>query len=237
MVFPAYRCPCLDGYKFDTIAAKFNYAARTNQMKAYEEIVAHYEQCLKLYGDTHKGVDWPNAEGAITRYRVMLDVIRNKTAPQSLLDFGCGAAHLKDYMVNGGISTIEYAGLDISSKFIELSRSKFPETTFFCCDVLESAQAVPIHDYVVMNGVFTEKRSLSFHDMWDFFTKTLIAAFGMAREGVAFNVMSKHVDWEREDLFHVPLDQMAEFLTKNVSRNFVIRNDYGMYEYTVYVYR
>lgn len=206
-------------------------------MKAYKEIVAHYESCLKLHGDTHKGVDWPNAEGALKRYQVMLDVIRDSSHPQSLLDFGCGAAHLKDYIVSTGFSNVDYAGLDMSPQFVELSRSKFPETTFYCCDVLDSVEGIPIFDYAVMNGVFTEKRSLSFPDMWEFFTRMLPVVFGLTTKGVAFNVMSKHVDWERDDLFHVPLDQMAGFLTKHVSRNFVIRNDYGMYEYTVYVYR
>ena len=56
-------------------------------------------------------------------------------------------------------------------------------------------------------------------------------------KGVAFNVMSKHVDWERDDLFHLPFDEMAGFVTRNLTRNFVIRNDYGLFEYTVYLYR
>ena len=40
----------------------------------------------------------------------------------------------------------------------------------------------------------------------------------------------------RDDLFHLPLDLLAEFLDTLLSRHFVIRNDYGLYEYTVYVY-
>jgi hypothetical protein len=47
--------------------------------------------------------------------------------------------------------------------------------------------------------------------------------------------MSKNVDWEREDLFHVSLDLVSDFLCKNLTRNYIIRNDYGLYEYTVYV--
>jgi hypothetical protein len=208
-----------------------------NKKKKYSEIVAHYEQCLLAHGDSHRGVDWPNAEGAVKRYEVMLDIIGDSNQQLSLLDFGCGAAHLKDFIVSNNISNIDYAGLDVSPLFIKVSSDKYPDTTFYCCDVLESFQNLPVFDYVIMNGVFTEKRSLSFSDMWDFFISTLVAAFQLASKGLAFNVMSKHVDWEREDLFHVPLDQLVEFLTKHVSRNFVIRNDYGMYEYTVYVYR
>jgi hypothetical protein len=87
-----------------------------------------------------------------------------------------------------------------------------------------------------MNGVFTEKRSLSFEEMWRYVQSMLTRAFELTSVGMAFNVMSKHVDWERDDLFHLPLDLLAEFLTRSVSRHYVIRNDYGLYEYTVYVY-
>jgi hypothetical protein len=45
------------------------------------------------------------------------------------------------------------------------------------------------------------------------------------------------VDWERDDLFHLPMDILADFLSREVSRHFAIRADYGLYEYTVHVYR
>jgi hypothetical protein len=45
------------------------------------------------------------------------------------------------------------------------------------------------------------------------------------------------VDWERDDLFHVSFDVMAKFLTAELTRNFIFRQDYGLYEYTVYAYR
>ena len=84
--------------------------------------------------------------------------------------------------------------------------------------------------------MFTEKCSLSFETMWNFVQAMLVRVFGIASAGIAFNVMSKQVDWERGDLFHLPLDLLASFLAQHLSRHFVIRNDYGLYEYTVYVY-
>ena len=88
-----------------------------------------------------------------------------------------------------------------------------------------------------MNGVFTEKRELSFDEMLGYFKLMLKTAFNKSSMGLAFNVMSKQVDWEREDLFHLPLDILADFLIKELSRSFIIRNDYGLYEYTTYVYK
>src|ERR1044072_7806109 len=204
--------------------------------KKYLRIVSHYEACLEQHGDSHLGVDWPKADDVQTRHRVMLDVIRFGDEKVSLLDFGCGAAHLNDYILEHDLN-IEYACLDLSEKFVRLSQSKFPENRFFCLDLLDDDAALPEFDYIVLNGVFTEKRELSFDEMLAYFKQLIVRVFAHARIGIAFNVMTKHVDWERDDLFHLPFDTLAEFLKKEVARNFVFRNDYGLYEYTTYVYR
>lgn len=207
--------------------------------KNYLDIVSHYESCLERHGDTHRGVDWPKLEDAVTRYNVMLDVIRRGAEGEtvSVLDFGCGAAHLYEHMLATGVRGVSYAGLDLSEKFVELSRRKFPSNEFYCVDILEDASGVPRFDYVLMNGVFTEKRGLGFDEMLAYFERLVKEVWGKAGRGLAFNVMSKHVDWEREDLFHLPFDTLAAFLTRELTRDFVFRNDYGLYEYTAYVYR
>jgi len=141
--------------------------------------------------------------------------------------------------MRNGISNIEYCGLDISKKFIEISRSKYPELTYFCLDILEDSSwiEVPYCDYAIMNGLFTAKIDLSFEEMFDYMKRIVSMVFTKARCGIAFNVMSKQVEWERDDLFHVPFDVLAEFLANDISRHFIIRHDYGLYEYAVYVYR
>ena len=207
--------------------------------KKYLNIVSHYEACLERHGDTHLGVDWSRREDAETRYRVMLDVIapeaRGRTV--SLLDFGCGAAHLNEYILAHGLRHIEYAGLDASENFVRLSQSKSPSNRFFHLDVFDEHASLPAFDYIVLNGVFTSKRDLSFDEMFAYFKRLVARVFEHATTGIAFNVMTKHVDWERDDLFHLPFDRAAEFVTEELTRNFVFRNDYGLYEYTTYVYR
>ncbi len=65
---------------------------------------------------------------------------------------------------------------------------------------------------------------------------TIGASIGAARKGVAFNVMSTLVDWEREDLFHWPFDRMVACLSP-LTRHLTMRADYGLREYTVYLRR
>ncbi len=209
--------------------------------KNYMSIVQYYEGCLENYGDNHLGVGWTkNKDDVDLRYKVMLDVIRSgPILPVRLLDFGCGASHLYDYILRKELSYIEYSGLDISHNFLNLSITKHPHIKYYLLDILKDGNLdiLPFFDYVVMNGVFTVKRDISFENMFDYTKEVIRKMFGKVQIGMAFNFMSKQVDWEREDLFHVPFDLIAEFLTKEISRNFVFRHDYGLYEYTVYVYR
>ena|SRR6266480_822580 len=207
--------------------------------KKYLDIVAHYESCLEQHGDTHLGVDWPKKKDAETRYRVMLDIIRREDEGRTvrLLDFGCGASHLYEHIKARENRNIIYSGLDLSDKFVQLSRNKFPHNAYYCADLLDGRAEIPSFDYIVMNGVFTEKNALTFDEMFSYFKHLVTRVFEKAEIGIAFNVMSKHVDWEREDLFHLPFDLLAAFLKQQLTRNFVIRNDYGLYEYTTYVYR
>lgn len=202
----------------------------------YKEIVKHYENCFKVYGDNHKGVDWPNESDALTRYAVMAGLL-NKEQSITLLDLGCGAGHFLTFLEQAAqMDNITYTGADLSQVFIDHCQAKFPERQWIQLDLLHDN--VPTkYDYIIMNGLFTEKLEASFDEMWQFFTQMLIKAWDITNIGMAFNVMSTQVDWQREDLFHVPMDLMGDFLHKNVSRNFTIRRDYGLYEYTVYVFK
>lgn len=207
--------------------------------KPYGRIVEACEGFLLQHGDNYLGVGWTKGpEYAELRYRVMLDLLgRHGNTPVSLLDFGCGAAHLYEYLRAANLTHIQYSGLDISPRFIALCREKFPSVAFYQRDLLEDASGLPEFDYVVMNGVFTLRAGLSTEAMWSYARELLRRAVPLARHGLAFNVMSPYVDWERDDLFHAPIDAVASFVAAEFGRTFTIRHDYGLHEYTVYVFR
>lgn len=206
-------------------------------MSDYLQIVKHYEECFDTHGDCSKGVDWPNQEDALTRYKTMLEVMSLRPCDNyTLLDFGCGLSHLYSYMQENSFGG-NYSGCDLSEKFVQASKSKWPDNDYYSIDILEDDSGLPNFDYIIANGVFTEKRELSYDAMFDYMKSMVAKLYNHCNVGLSFNVMSKIVDWERDDLFHVPMDQMGAFLCKEVTRNFVFRNDYGLYEYTVYVYR
>jgi SAM-dependent methyltransferase len=209
-------------------------------MKNYKALQIHYENCLKKHGPNAKGMDWPNAEDLNKRFKVLTDIIFNYShsvgEKLNIIDLGCGIGLLVDYLTDSKLmDLINYRGIDISPVMIEFASQRLPQFKFEERDILTNRLKENETDYIIMNGLFTEKRELSHTQMFDFFTQMITETYTSARKGIAFNVMSTQVDWRRDDLFHLGLDELAEFVTKRLTRNIIIRMDYGLYEYSVYI--
>jgi SAM-dependent methyltransferase len=199
------------------------------------------EACEALFvehGDNYLGQGWTKSqENTDLRYGVMLDLMAERTSNVSLLDFGCGTANLLRYMVEAGVEGVAYSGLDVSERFIAVAREKFPDVSFHLADILDGPTDLPMFDYVVMNGVFTYKGPLTFDEAVVQWRRLLTAAMAHARVGIAFNATSPYVDWQRDDLFHIPMQVLADVVAASPCPHFRIRHDYGLYETTVYAYR
>jgi SAM-dependent methyltransferase len=194
---------------------------------------------LARHGDSYLGVGYTkSADEAAERYALMLGVIRETAEPVTLLDLGCGLGHLGDAIeTDRAWTNVRYTGLDISARYLAAARSRRPDRVFLQMDVLVDDTELPIFDYVVLNGVFNYRGTIPFDRMLAYWQDLLAVAFKHARVGLAFNVMSPHVDWERDDLFHLPLDTMSAFVWSRLTRFFVVRHDYRACEYVTYLYR
>ena len=202
-------------------------------------ISAACEEELLKYGDSFRGAGYTkSAQEAEERYALMLNVVREKQELVSVLDFGCGLAHMKDHIErHATYRNVRYSGLDISSTYLGTAKARHPDTPFIWMDVLESDDGLPDYDYVVLNGLFNYRGPIDEQSMLRYWQQLTSVVYRHCRRGMAFNVMSKIVEWEREDLFHLSFDTMAHFVSEHLSRHFVIRHDYRLYEYTAYVYR
>lgn len=203
-------------------------------------LVSHYERCFDQHGASPRGVDWPSSPDLEARFAALLSVLDG--APPGprpvLLDVGCGPGLLLDYLqAKGQLDTIEYRGVDLSAVMVNASRRRWPNHDITVRNIITNPFPAGSVDVVVMNGVLTEKLTLSQEAMIDLAQALIMAAFNCARIGVAFNVMSTHVDWERSDLFHWSFDAAAAFLKARVSPHFAFRSDYGPYDYTTFVWR
>lgn len=204
----------------------------------YRAIQRHYEETLAMFGPNVHGVDWPNLEDLETRFRIMASGVPATDEPVRLLDVGCGVGLFLDYLMENVVpGTWTYTGLDISAAMIDQARGRHPHARFLRRDLIADPDLGETHDFAILNGVFTVKRDLPQAAMEAFVQALLTAVWPHCRLGLAFNVMSVHLDYPREDLFHWPIDDAVAFATRALSREVRVRADYGLYEYTTFVYR
>lgn len=204
----------------------------------YKEIYIHYENCFKKYGDNNLGVDWPNNEDAIKRYKIMLDIVNFfEKDNYNILDFGAGCGALYDYILKNNIN-INYSALDISDKFCLQIKYKYPNVIVYNLDILkDNINNIPNFDFIILNGVFTEKRNLTDDEMWFFLTQIITKLYNLTNKGICFNIMTPIVDWKDDKLYYLSFDKLCKFLKEHISKNFIINQSYGLWEYTIYIFK
>ena len=191
---------------------------------------------FKEHGDNSAGVGWFKPEVSDGRYAAHAAVIKDKKEKATLLDFGCGLAAFYTWLKENGYEGIEYTGLDKGDDYVVACKSKFPGIKFIQGEILDDENAFGNFDYIVLCGIFTMKLDISNDEMWEYLKTLVRKVWQKADKGISFNCTSPFVDWEREDLYHLPFEKVLKFVNDELSRDFEIKAHYAnSYEYTVIV--
>jgi hypothetical protein len=202
-------------------------------------LTAHYEAKLAEHGDSEQGMDW-GVGTEFKRFKVLCNVEvvgvgGDSTSPPQWLDYGCGTGRL---LAHNDIRPFDYTGADNCNESIKQALIKRPDATWVCGNIIEHPSLFKEYDYTIVNGVFTQKLDIGYTDFYAFMSETLKRLWAITKCGIAVNFTSNVVDWRKDNLFHLPMDDFMEFCWKELgTRNVVFRNDYGLYEYTAYVYK
>ena len=183
---------------------------------------------------------WPNAPDMALRYATLLSAIDftqwSAERPLKLLDFGCGLGLLIEYLsANSLLDRVDYTGVDLLEPMLEEARRRWPGHRFDRRDVRDEPYGAEQFDFCIVCGVFTAKYSDDHGETLELAQDTLKALWPSVKLGLAFNSMSKHVDWERDDLFHWPLDDIMAFCKRDLSRHVAFNLDYGLWEVSTLV--
>ena len=169
-----------------------------------EQFRQHHGKKFQEHGATARGVDW-NDEGEVrVRYDKFLRVFdrdfERPAGPPSLLDVGCGWGGLLAYCQEKGVA-VDYTGIDVVEEMVAYGREHFPAGRFLVQDVF-GLDGEGRYDYVVCNGILTQRLSATIVEMEQFSNALIRRMFTLSRFGIAFNHMSTRVNFMAPNLYY-----------------------------------
>lgn len=131
---------------------------------------------------------------------------------------------------------LDYHGIDLCQEMVAEAARRHPLATLACRDVLDLG-GQPTFDYVVCNGVLTQKLHVTMPEMTRFAHAVIRRMFALARVGIAFNIMSTYVNFMVDRLYYRSPVEMLCWCMTELSPRVRLDHAYPLYEYTIYVYR
>lgn len=190
----------------------------------------YYDEKLRSYGPTARGVDWKSRESQQLRFAQLLKLI-DQTRPFTINDFGCGYGALIDYLENAGVQ-FQYFGYDISPKMIAQAEELHAGSSFVT-DKAHLSEA----DYTVASGIFNVKLQTSDAEWKKYILDVIETINSLSRRGFAFNALTKYSDAEfmRPDLYYADPLFFFDYCRTNYSRFVTLLHDYPLYEFTILI--
>jgi SAM-dependent methyltransferase len=196
----------------------------------------HYRQTFLAHGPTSAGVDWgPRDDAARLRHDVMLAVADGCPPGGTLLDVGCGYGALADRIDERGLD-LDYTGIDVVAEMVAEGRRRHPHRRFLQGDFL-AAEGLGSFDYVVCNGILTQKLAATTLEMNTHARRLIAALFAACRRGLAFNVMTTHVNYQADNLYYRNPAELLAWCMSELTPRVRLDHAYPLYEYTLYLHR
>lgn len=209
--------------------------ARVAQDEVEAAVAGYYSRALSEHGPTHRGVDWSSRASQELRFATLLDGVDWSAAP-TLLDFGCGFGALAHYLDTLGVDC-DYVGYDLAPAMVEAAERThgIHDHRRFTSDRDELEPA----DVVVASGIFNVKLDVP-RVRWAHHAGDTIAQLGeLTRRRLAFNMLpaASAPELERDDLYYANPDAVVRYCRAVIGGDVTLREDYGLWEFTVVVTR
>jgi SAM-dependent methyltransferase len=197
------------------------------QKKITSDLIQQYQYSFAKHGDSPAAVMWPRG-----RQELRFDALTKHFSGSnfSVLDFGCGLGHLKDYLDKHYIN-YKYYGVDVVPEFVKWVSEKYVgiETQLInsYLDLL-----IPV-DHIVISGTFNiiegGDRLAYIKQVED----TLIHLFGLSRLSLSVNFMTDRVDFTQPDALHMNVEFITDFIRSHLSPRIIVNESYMPYEFTI----
>lgn len=195
-----------------------------------------FDSKVREHGATPKGVDWNSEDSQFKRFEQLLYVVRDRTQPFTVLDYGSGWGALVKYLQAQNY-VFKYIGYDMTPAVIEEAQKTFADDPH-CTFTTDEAALQPV-PYVVGSGLFNMRMNAD-EDVWqEHMRRTIERMWELATVGMAFNSLTSYSDPEymRADLYYPSPTYWFDYCKRNLSRNVALLHDYDLYDFTIIVRR
>lgn len=195
-----------------------------------------YATSLAIHGTTSQAVGWKDEPSQQLRFERLARVAPTDVVDGvTVNDWGCGYGAMYTYLkARWGTALAGYTGYDIAPQMVDEARRQVTDPAArFVLGSDEVAEA----DYTFVSGTFNVKLESS-DEEWDAYVKgRLEALFAVSRRGLAFNLLTCHVDWREPHLFYADPGAFVDFCLRHLSRHVCLFHDTALYEWTITVSR
>lgn len=197
-----------------------------------DHIIDQYKRSFAQHGNSPSAVFWPKGRqderfNALTRYI--------KKENFSILDFGCGLAHLRIFLEKKYPSQFTYTGADIVEDFITENKKNFQKDRFKLMNSV--SDITDKYDYIVSSGAFNmlyvdnivEHKRIVFDILAQLFSRTNIY--------LSVNFMTDAVDFIQPGAYHQNVMELYDFVFNKVTKRITIDQSYMPYEFTITLFK
>jgi SAM-dependent methyltransferase len=190
-----------------------------------------YQEAFARHGDSPAAVLWPRG-----RQRLRFDALTRhfQDSDFSVLDYGCGLAHLKDHL-DERCSAYRYVGADVVPEFVQAVKGKHPEAVVHL--VSSHADVIERVDHVVISGAFNIVDGDSAEAYLVYVQNALEHLFSLCRISLSVNFMTDKVDFVQSGAHHVNVEAMYKFVRDRLSPRLLLDQSYMPYEFSLVAFR
>ncbi|MCV0393512.1 MAG: class I SAM-dependent methyltransferase [Nitrosopumilus sp.] len=146
----------------------------------------------------------------------------------SVIDIGCGYGDFLAFL-NKKRFNVKYTGIDINERFIDIAKSKHPNSYFDVRDI-EKKPLKKKFDWAFAIGTTNQNGSYSYIE------KLMKEMLKISKKGIAIDFLSTYVDFKKPSNFHASPEKVFK-IAKKFSKRVVLKHDYLPFEFCIFIYK
>ena len=192
-----------------------------------------YHSRLREFDLPEHRVGWRSRSNQEARFGALVRVA--DLEGKRILDVGSGLGCLYGYLRNRGWKG-DYTGFDILGAMVTEARLRFPGVRFDKRDLAEEARSRDPDekwDVILMSGVFNHL----VHDNLAQVREVVGAAWGLAREALAFNILHLETGWRDPEMYYMKDEDLEKVVSEIAPARREFVTGYLPEDITVYMYK